>query len=105
VRPVDGAVSGRRSSVTELPAAGAAASIATEQQRLPASVRERDQPFDLVSIDVEGLNVEVFHELPTLPEMLCIELDPHSEVERLVRVHYPNVTIIGGNIIGWREPK
>lgn len=72
---------------------------------LYASVGAVDHPFDFVSIDVEGLNVEVFHEIPTLPEMLCIELDPHSEVERLVKVHYPYARIIGGNIIGWRLSK
>jgi hypothetical protein len=72
---------------------------------LYASVGAVDHPFDFVSIDVEGLNVEVFHEIPTLPEMLCIELDPYWEVERLVKVHYPHTKIIGGNIIGWRLSK
>lgn len=57
--------------------------------------------FDFVNIDVEGTNLEVFRALPFLPEMVCVELDPHVAVLEAVQNRYLNTQVIGGNVLGW----
>lgn len=62
--------------------------------------------FDFVNIDVEGTNLEVFRALPFLPEMVCVELDPHVAVLEAVQNRYLNTQVIGGNVLGWNaRPK
>ena len=58
--------------------------------------------FDFVNIDVDSMNEEVFRDMPILPEMVCVELDPAESVTALVTSRYRNTQIIGGNILGWR---
>ena len=58
--------------------------------------------FDFVNIDVEGTNLEMFLAMPFLPEMVCVELDPHVAVLEAVQNRYLNTQVIGGNVLGWR---
>lgn len=64
------------------------------------------EPYDFINIDVEGMNWEVLRDGP-LAEMVCIEMDPPGEVERM-KEHFrifglPNQVEIGGNLLAWRD--
>lgn len=57
--------------------------------------------FDFVNIDVEGINAEVLSAMPIKPKMICVEADPPDTITSLVKQIYPNVKVIGGNVLGW----
>jgi len=63
------------------------------------------QPYDFINIDVEGMNWEVLRDGP-LAEMVCVEMDPPCQRERM-KEHFrifgmDNQCEIGGNLLAWR---
>lgn len=64
------------------------------------------EPYDFINIDVEGMNWEILRDGP-LAEMVCVEMDPSSEVPRM-KEHFnlfgmSNMVEIGGNLLAWRD--
>lgn len=67
-------------------------------------------PFEFVNIDVEGMNPAILeglcnHERIVQPKMVCVEMDPELEVERmkfrLKQIGLGNQETIGGNLLAW----
>jgi FkbM family methyltransferase len=62
-------------------------------------------PYDFINIDVEGMNWEVLRDGP-LAEMMCVELDPKSEIpkikEHLRFFGLANQKEIGVNLLAWK---
>lgn len=70
----------------------------------------REAPFHFVNIDVEGLNTELLRELPFerfQPEMVCIEIDPESDLPEMMDICNKNglgfAKRIGGNLLAARK--
>ncbi len=62
--------------------------------------------YDFVNIDVEGLNIELLEEMPILPEMVCVEIDPPSRLQYmkdlLANRGYHNMKVIDINLLAWK---
>lgn len=64
-------------------------------------------PYQFLNIDVEGMNAEVLGMAPMACfEMVCIEIDPASELDWM-KSHLRNAglvrnTVIGGNLLAYR---
>lgn len=66
--------------------------------------------FEFINIDVEGMNTELLRELPferLKPEMICIEIDPESDLPEMMDICNRNglgyAKRVGGNLLCARK--